>query len=172
MHSLSWQTFSNTFRLLSRPAIVLRGIRPEHVRPDFLAALTVSLIVIPQAVAYALLAGLPPQSGLYAAILSCAIAALWGSSSYLQTGPTNTSSLLTLSALTLLAPALGPGTPEYLAAAGLLAIMAGLLRVALGLASLGLLVRFVSDAVIVGFTASVGILPPPSRKWNGHRNRY
>lgn len=158
MPTLPWQTLRATARLLGRPAAVLRAARREHVRPDLVAALTISLIVIPQAMAYALLAGLPPESGLYAAILSCAVAALWGSSSHLQTGPTNTSSLLTLSALTLLTPALLPGSPEYLAAAGLLAIMAGLLRVVLGLASLGLLVRFVSDAVIVGFTASAGIL--------------
>ncbi len=158
MYTLPWQTLADASRLLTRPAAVLRDIRREHLRPDFVAALTVSLIVIPQAMAYALLAGLPPQSGLYAAILSCAIGALWGSSRQLQTGPTNTSSLLTLSALTLVVPALAPGSPEYLAAAGLLAFMAGVLRVALGIASLGLLVRFVSDAVIVGFTASAGIL--------------
>ncbi len=158
MQTLPWQTLADTSRLLARPAAVLRSARRTHLRPDFLAALTVSLIILPQAMAYSLLAGLPPQTGLYAAILSGAVASLWGSSSQLQTGPTNTASLLTLSALTLLGPALVPGTPEYLAAAGLLAVMAGVLRVALGLAGLGMLVRFVSDAVVTGFTASAGLL--------------
>lgn len=158
MQTLPWQTLADTSRLLTRPVAVLRSARRENLRPDLLAAITVSLIILPQAMAYSLLAGLPPQTGLYAAILSGAVAALWGSSSQLQTGPTNTASLLTLSALTLLGPALMPGTPEYLAAAGLLAVMAGLLRVALGLAGLGVLVRFVSDAVVTGFTASAGLL--------------
>jgi sulfate permease, SulP family len=158
MHTLPWQTLRDTSRLLTRPVTVLRGIRREHVRPDLLAAVTVALIILPQAMAYSLLAGLPPQTGLYAAMLSGAVGSLWGSSSQLQTGPTNTASLLTLSALTLLSPALIAGTPPYLAAAGLLAVMAGLLRVALGLAGLGMLVRFVSDAVITGFTASAGLL--------------
>lgn len=152
---MSWHTFSDSLRLLGRPLDVLRGIRREHLRPDLTAAITVTLIVLPQAMAYALLADLPPQIGLYAAIISSIVAALWGSSNHLQTGPTNTSSLLTLSALAVV---VAPGTPGYLAAAGLLAVMGGVLRVAMGLAHLGLLVRFVSDAVIVGFTAGAGVL--------------
>ncbi len=91
--------------------------------------------------------------GFYSAIVASIVGALWGSLNQLQTGPTNTSSLLTLSAL---APVAVPGTPAYLAAAGLLAVMAGFMRVVFGLARLGLLVRFVSDAVIVGFTAGAG----------------
>lgn len=155
MSGLPRETLSYTLQLLARPVTVLRGVRREHLRPDAMAALTVTMVVLPQAMAYALLADLPPQTGLYAAILASIVAALWGSSSHLQTGPTNTSSLLTLSALATVAVA---GTPEHLAAAGLLAVMAGVLRLVMGLASLGLLVRFVSDSVIVGFTAGAGIL--------------
>ncbi len=155
MPGMPHETLSYTLRLLARPVAVLRGIRREHLRPDAMAALTVTMVMLPQAMAYALLADLPPQAGLYAAFVASIVAVLWGSSSHLQTGPTNTSSLLTLSAL---AAVVAPGSPEYLAAAGLLAVMAGVLRVVLGLANLGLLVRFVSDSVIVGFTAGAGIL--------------
>ncbi|MGQ9839899.1 MAG: SulP family inorganic anion transporter [Anaerolineae bacterium] len=155
MYGTPQDTLGYALQLLGRPVAVLRGIRREHLRPDAMAAVTVTLIVLPQAMAYALLADLPPQAGLYAAILASIVAALWGSSNHLQTGPTNTSSLLTLSALATIAT---PGTPEHLAAAGLLAVMAGVLRVVMGLANLGLLVRFVSDAVIVGFTAGAGVL--------------
>lgn len=155
MRGIPRETLGYTLKLLARPATVLRGIRREHLRPDAIAALTVTMVMLPQAMAYALLADLPPQAGLYAAIVASIVAALWGSSNHLQTGPTNTSSLLTLSALATVAAA---GTPEHLAAAGLLAVMAGVLRLVMGLANLGLLVRFVSDSVIVGFTAGAGIL--------------
>jgi len=142
--------------LLARPAILLRGYRPTtDLRPDALAGLTVALIIIPQAIAYALIAELPPQMGLYAAIIGAIVGALWGSSNHLQTGPTNAASLLVLSVLLPLAT---PGTPEYLAAAGLLTFMVGILRAGLGLARLGMLVNFVSDSVIVGFTAGAGVL--------------
>ncbi len=164
MHTTTWYTtLRSSLLLLGRPVAVLRGLRRDDLRPDLVAALTVTLIVLPQAMAYALLAGLPPQAGLYAAILSSLVAALWGSSNHLQTGPTNTSSLLTLSALATIAV---PGTPAYLAAAGLLAMMGGVMRLVMGLARLGLLVRFVSDAVIVGFTAGAGVLIAASQLRN------
>ncbi len=113
------------------------------------------MVVLPQTMAYAILGGLPPEVGLYSAAVASIVGALWGSSIQLQTGPSNTVALLTLAAITPLAAI---GTPGYLAAAGLLALMGGVLRLVMGLARLGLLVRFVSDAVIVGFTAGAGVL--------------
>jgi SulP family sulfate permease len=94
--------------------------------------------------------------GLYAAIVGSIVGALWGSSAQLQTGPTNAASLLVLTIL--LAAGLIPGTPEYLAAAGLLALLVGVIRTLMGLVRLGRLVNFVSDSVIVGFTAGAGLL--------------
>jgi sulfate permease, SulP family len=93
--------------------------------------------------------------GLYTAIVAATVGALWGSSNQLQTGPTNTASILVLSTLI---PFFKPGTPEFVTAAGLLAVMVGVFRLIMGLARLGMLVNFVSDSVIVGFTAGAGVL--------------
>lgn len=155
MNPAQQRPWLDSLRLLGRPAAILRGIRPEHLGPDLFAALTVTMVVLPQTMAYAILGGLPPEVGLYSAAIASIVGALWGSSIQLQTGPSNTVALLTLAAITPLAAI---GTPAYLAAASLLALMGGLLRLVLGLARLGLLVRFVSDAVIVGFTAGAGVL--------------
>ncbi len=155
MQSTTWQTLGSGFRLLSRPIDVLRGVRREHLGADLFAALTVTMVVLPQTMAYAILGGLPPEVGLYSAAVASIVGALWGSSIQLQTGPSNTVALLTLAAIT---PLTAIGTPAYLAAAGLLALLGGVLRLVMGLARLGLLVRFVSDAVIVGFTAGAGVL--------------
>ncbi len=138
-----------------RPVRIVRDYRPSNLRPDLFAGLTSTMIVLPQAIAYALIAGLPPQYGLYAAIVATLVGALWGSSNQMQKGPTNTSSLLTLSALAFVA---APGTPEYLAGVGILGLMVGLIQLATGLLRLGALVRFVSDSVVVGFTAGAGFL--------------
>lgn len=146
---------SSTWRFFIRPIKILRGYRREYLRPDLMAALTVAIIMLPQAIAFALIAELPPEMGLYTAIIGAVVAGLWGSSLHLQTGPTNTMSLLVLSALVLVAK---PDTPQYLIAAGVLAILAGIFHLVMGLARLGILVNFVSDSVIVGFTAGAGVL--------------
>lgn len=140
---------------MARPALLLRGYTLDTLRADLLAGVTVGLVLLPQSLAFALLAGLPPEMGLYSAIVAAIVGALWGSSSHLHSGPTNTASLLTLS---VLLPIASPGTPQFMAAAGLLAVLAGAMRLAFGLARLGLLVNFVSDSVAVGFTAGAGIL--------------
>lgn len=140
---------------MARPAHLLRGYSLAMLRADLSAGITVGLVLLPQSLAFALLAGLPPEMGVYSAVVAAIIGALWGSSSHLHTGPTNTASLLTLAVLLPLAM---PGTPEFMAAAGVLAILAGALRLAFGLARLGVLVNFVSDSVAVGFTAGAGIL--------------
>lgn len=138
-----------------RPARILRGYRREYLRPDLVAGLTVAVLLLPQAIAYAQIAEMPPQAGLYAAVMAAVIGALWGSSSHLQSGPTNAASLLMLSTLIFYFPA---GSPEYIAAAGLMTLMVGLARLAMGVLRLGVIVNFVSDAVIIGFTAGAGIL--------------
>ena len=140
---------------LTRPIDIFRSYRRRYLRSDTLAGLTVAVVMLPQAIAYARIAGLPARTGLYAAVVSAIIAALWGSSNQLQTGPTNTGSLVVLSTLLSVA---SPGTPEYLAAAGLLAVMVGVFRLSMGLARLGVLVNFISDSVIVGFTSGAGPL--------------
>lgn len=155
MRTMTWTTLGSTLRLLGRPADILRNLRRKDLSSDLMAALTVTMVVLPQTMAYAILGGLPPEVGLYSAAIASIAGALWGSSIQLQTGPSNTVALLTLAAITPLAAI---GTPAYLAAASLLALMGGMLRLVMGLARLGLLVRFVSDAVIVGFTAGAGVL--------------
>jgi sulfate permease, SulP family len=141
--------------LLLRPTRLLRGYSADALRADLIAGATVGVVLLPQSLAFSLLAGLPPEMGLYAAILAAIVGALWGSSSHLHSGPTNTASILTLS---VLLPIAEPGTPRFLAAAGLIAVMSGGIRLLLGLARLGMLVNFVSDSVAVGFTAGAGLL--------------
>ncbi len=141
--------------LLTQPIRLLRHYPQGALRSDLLAGLTVGLVLLPQALAFSLLAGLPPVMGLAAAFVAATAGALWGSSSHLNSGPTNTAALLTLS---VLAPLFPVGSPEFIAAAGMLAVMSGLIRLLMGLARLGMLVNFVSDSVAVGFTAGAGIL--------------
>ncbi len=139
----------------ARPVEVLRGIRTADVRPDLVAGLTIAVVLLPQAIAYAMIAELPPQMGIYTAVVAAIVGALWGSSRHLHTGPTNASSLLVLATLLMVAR---PGTPEFITAAGLLAVMVGVLKVVMGLARMGALVNFVSDSVVVGFTAGAAVL--------------
>lgn len=140
---------------LLRPAAVMREVTRADLRPDLIAGLTVAVVVLPQAIAYAMIAELPPQMGLYAAVVASIVGGLWGSSRHLNTGPTNAASLLVLSSLLAVAP---PGTPQFIAAAGYMAIIVGLIKILMGLLRMGVLVNFVSDSVIVGFTAGAGLL--------------
>ncbi len=137
------------------PCEVLQGYSPEQLRPDLIAGLTVAAVLIPQAIAYALIAELPPQMGLYAAIVAAVVGALWGSSWHLHTGPTNAISLLVLSSLLTIAE---PGSPRFLVAAGLMAVIVGVAQLLMGMARMGVLVNFVSDSVIIGFTAGAALL--------------
>jgi len=148
-------TLIQELKYFGRPVFILKGYQRANLRPDLIAGLTVAVILIPQAIAYALIAELPPQTGLYAAIIASIVAGLWGSSNQLNTGPANAISLLVLSALL---PIATPGSPEFLIIAGLLAVFVGVICVLMGLARLGVLVNFVSDSVIIGFTAGAGIL--------------
>lgn len=138
-----------------QPARHLRGYDQRQLRADALAGLTVAVVLLPQAIAYALIAELPPQTGLYTAIVAAIVGALWGSSYHLQTGPTNAASLVVLSSLVVVA---APGSPEFVLAAGLMAILVGVMKLVMGLFNIGFLVYFVADSVIVGFTAGAGVL--------------
>jgi sulfate permease, SulP family len=142
-------------RFFLRPVEILRGYRAGDLRPDLLAGLTVAIVTIPQSVAYAAIAGLPPSYGLYSAAVASVVGSLWGSSRFLSTGPTNAASILVLS---ILAPLVPVRSPEFFVAASLMAVLVGLLRVALGVARLGFLVNFASRAVLLGFTAGAAVL--------------
>ncbi len=139
----------------SKPIRSYKNYDRTNFRPDIIAALTVAVILLPQAIAFALIVELPPQMGLYTAIVGALIGALWGSSNQLHTGPTNAISLLVLSVLLTVAT---PGTPEFILAAGMLAVMVGLFQLTMGLARLGVLVNFVSHSVVVGFSSGAGVL--------------
>lgn len=138
-----------------RPVRLVQTYDRGNLSSDLMAGLTVAVILLPQAIAFALIAGLPPDMGLYAAIVGAIVGALWGSSNQIHNGPTSAVSLLVLSSASATAAV---GSPEFLLAAGLLALMVGVLQVVMGLARLGRIVNFVSDSVIVGFAAGAGIL--------------
>lgn len=148
-------SLSSSASYFTRPVRILRGYKVQNLRPDLIAGLTLSVLVLPQGIAFAFIAGLPPQMGLYASIVGAIVGSLWGSSHHLHTGATNVASLLVAS---VLIPIAMPGSPEYIIAAGMLAVMVGVFRVLVGVARLGVLANFVSDSVIVGFTAGAGIL--------------
>jgi SulP family sulfate permease len=122
---------------------------------DVLAGLSVALVLIPQSLAYAQLAGLPPERGLYAAALAPIAGALVASSPYLQTGPTAVTAMLVLGTLSAVAPV---GGPQYAALAALLALLVGAWRVLLGLVKGGPLAYLMSQPVLLGFTAASGLL--------------
>ncbi len=125
------------------------------LRADFIAGLTVALVIVPQSMAYAQLAGLPPYYGLYAAFLPVMVAALWGSSNQLGTGPVAVASLLTASALTPLA---APGSEQFVVLAIMLALLVGIVQLVLGVFKLGVVVNFLSHPVIVGFTNAAAMI--------------
>jgi SulP family sulfate permease len=125
------------------------------LKADFVAGITVALVLIPQSMAYAQLAGLPAYYGLYAGFLPVAIASLFGSSNFLATGPVAVVSLLTASSLATLA---APGSDQFIALAILLALMVGIVQLALGVFKLGVVVNFLSHPVIVGFTNAAAII--------------
>lgn len=130
-------------------------VNRRTLRADGIAGLTGAVVVLPQGLAFATLAGMPPVYGLYAAMVPAIIAGLFGSSRYLVSGPTTAASIVVFSSLTLLAE---PGTAEYVSYALTLTFMVGVIELTMGLARLGALVNFISHSVIVGFTAGAAIL--------------
>ena len=122
---------------------------------DLIAGISVTLILVPQSMAYAELAGLPSQHGLYAAALPPIAAAFFASSAYLQTGPVALTALLTLGALSPLAP---PGSPEFVGLAAVLAVVVGLVRILVGVLRVGWLSYLMSAPMMGGFTSAAAIL--------------
>ncbi len=132
-----------------------KGYDFEKFKADGIAGLTVALVLIPQSMAYAQLAGLPPYYGLYASFLPPMVAALFGSSRQLATGPVAVVSLMTSASLEPLATA---GSEGYIAYAIMLALMVGIFQLALGVLRLGLVVNFLSHPVVNGFTNAAAII--------------
>ena len=130
-------------------------VNRRTLRADGIAGLTGAVVVLPQGVAFATLAGMPPVYGLYAAMIPAVVAALFGSSRYLVSGPTTAASIVVFSSLSVLAE---PGTADYIAYALTLTFMVGVIELAMGMARLGALVNFISHSVVVGFTAGAAIL--------------
>lgn len=127
----------------------------SSLKADLLAGLMGAIIVLPQGVAFATLAGMPPEYGLYAAMLPVVVAALWGSSLHLVSGPTNAISLVVLATMSQFAE---PGSAHYISLVLTLSLMVGLLQLAMGLAKMGNLVNFISQTVVTGFTAGTAML--------------
>jgi len=133
------------------PELKKKGV----LRNDIIAGITVAMVLIPQSMAYASLAGLPPYYGLYAAFLPPMVAALFGSSRQLATGPVAVVSLLTASAL---GPIITQDASSYVYYAILLALLVGLFQISLGLLRLGVVLNFLSHPVIIGFTNAAAII--------------
>lgn len=143
---------------LSLPRILgpwVHEVDRHSLRADALAGLLGAVLALPQSIAFASLAGLPPAWGLYTAVVPCLVAALAGSSRLVSSGPTNAVSL----ALTaMLAPLAAAGSPEYLRLALVATLLVGLMQTALALLRLGALANFISPSVMLGFTSGAALL--------------
>ncbi len=127
----------------------------NSTRFDLTAGLTGALIVLPQGVAFATIAGLPPEYGLYAAMVPAVIAAFFGSSWHLVTGPTTAISIAVFASI---APMAEPGSAEYIRLVLTLTFLTGLFQLVMGLVRLGALVNFISHTVVIGFTTGAALL--------------
>jgi sulfate permease, SulP family len=132
-------------------------------KADLIAAFTGAMIVLPQGVAFATIAGMPPQYGLYAAMVPAIIAALFGSSWHLVSGPTTAISIAVFAAMSPLAD---PGSAQYISMVLTLTFLTGLFQLILGLARMGVLVNFISHTVVIGFTAGAALLIAASQVKN------
>jgi SulP family sulfate permease len=126
-----------------------------NLKADFLAGLTGAVVVLPQGVAFALIAGLPPVYGLYSAMVPPIVAGLFGSSRHLISGPTTAISLVVFAAVSKFAD---PGSAKFISLALTLTFLAGVYQLVLGLTRMGALVNFISHSVVIGFTAGAAVL--------------
>ncbi|MFA5171827.1 MAG: SulP family inorganic anion transporter [Sulfuriferula sp.] len=124
-------------------------------KSDLIAGLTGAMIVLPQGVAFATIAGLPPEFGLYAAMVPAIIGAMFGSSWHLVSGPTTAISIAVFASVS---PYAEPGSAQYISLVLTLTFMAGLFQLIMGLARMGVLVNFISHTVVIGFTAGAAVL--------------
>ncbi len=132
-----------------------RAVSPETLRADLLAAFLGALLVLPQGVAFARLAGLPPEYGIYTALVPCVVAALFGSSLHVTSGPTNA---LSLALLAMLSPLAMPGSPEYIQLVLATTLLVGLMQLLVATLRLGVLANFIAPAVLTGFVAGAACL--------------
>lgn len=132
-----------------------RRVDRGTLRADLAAGIVGAIVVLPQGIAFATLAGMPPEYGLYAAMVPAIVAALWGSSWHLVSGPTNAISLVVFATMTQIAE---PGTAKYVSLVLMLTLLVGATQLVAGLARLGVLVNFISHTVVVGFTAGAALL--------------
>lgn len=139
-----WRNFAQRF-----------DMRAGTLKADLVAGITVSLVAIPQSLAYAQLAGVPAYYGLYAALIPTVIGALFGSSNQLSTGPVAMTSLLTAASI---APLAGHGSELFYSYAILLALISGLFQIAFGLFRVGVLLNFLSNPVLMGFINAAAII--------------
>ncbi len=139
------------------PFLTWLPLAKKHWKDDLIAGITGTIIVIPQAVAFAMIAGMPPIYGFYTAMLTPVIAAIFGSSYHLVSGPTTTSSIVLYAIISRFV------TPSndieaFVSLAILLSFMAGVIKLLMGIVKTGKLVNFVSNSVIIGFSAGAGVL--------------
>jgi SulP family sulfate permease len=146
MHSLIYTLF---------PFLRWFPMSQQTIRADLLAGVTIALILVPQSMAYAQLAGLPVVYGLYASFVPVIVASMWGSSSQLHTGPVAMLSLMSAAAII---PFASPGSANFIELSIMLAMMVGILRLALGVFKLGSIVNVLSSPVIVGFTNAAALI--------------
>ncbi|MBF0152676.1 MAG: SulP family inorganic anion transporter [Magnetococcales bacterium] len=130
-------------------------VTPATLRSDFMAGLTGAVVVLPQGVAFAVIAGMPPVYGLYAGMVPAIVAALFGSSWHLVSGPTTAASIVLYSMLSVHAE---PGSSQYVQLALTMAFLVGTFQLGLGLARLGVLVNYISHSVVMGFTSGAALL--------------
>ena len=127
----------------------------DTLRADLIAGITIALILVPQSMAYAQLAGLPVVYGLYASFVPVIVASLWGSSNQLHTGPVAMLSLMSAAAVISYAT---PGTADFIEISLMLAMLVGILRLALGIFRMGAIINLLSSPVIIGFTNAAAII--------------
>ena len=130
-------------------------VNKDSNKADLISGITGAMIVLPQGVAFATIAGMPPEYGLYAAMVPAIIAALFGSSWHLVSGPTTAISIAVFAAMSPLAE---PGSPQFVSMVLTLTFFTGLFQLILGLARMGVLVNFISHTVVIGFTAGAALL--------------
>ncbi|MEO8059233.1 MAG: SulP family inorganic anion transporter [Burkholderiales bacterium] len=133
----------------------VRHLSAQTLRADLIAGVLGALLVLPQGFAFATLAGLPPEYGLYTAIVPCVIAALFGSSWHVVSGPTNANSLALLA---MLAPLAAVGSPAYIQLALAVTVLVGLMQWLIGALRLGSIANFISPSALRGFTSGAALL--------------
>jgi SulP family sulfate permease len=148
-------SFTNTGLVTRLFGTWLPRVNAMTVRADLMAGLLGAILVLPQAIAFATLAGLPPQYGFYTAIVPCVIAAVLGSSWHVVSGPTNANSLALFAMLVPLAAA---GSPEYIELALAVTIMVGAMQWLIGALHLGSMANFISPSALLGFTGGAATL--------------